>query len=109
MEQKLIENSTIILFVQIVFDQFQEDVFARAGWDFRVNCMWIWLVAGLVLVYLLIFANQLKIDASEKPQKKATSLQLGEIYDRYVDLFDEDDELLEEFLIIDLLDEEEEE
>ena len=57
----------------------------------------------------MIFANQLKIDASEKPQKKATGLQLGEIDDRYVDLLDEDDELLEEFLIIDLLDEEDEE
>jgi len=72
--------------------------------------MWIWLVVGLVLVYLLIFANQSKTDASEKPpKKKATSLQLGEIDDHYVELFDEDDELLEEFLIIDLLDEEEEE
>ena len=74
-----------------------------------MNYVWVWLVAGLVLVYLLIFANQLKIDASEKPQKKATGLQLGEIDDRYVELFDENDEFLEEFLIIDLLDEEEEE
>lgn len=71
--------------------------------------MWIWLVAGLVLVYFLIFTNQLKTDASENPpKKKVTSLQLGEINDCYVKLFDEDDELLEEFLIIDLLDEEEE-
>jgi len=72
--------------------------------------MWIWLVVGLVLVYLLIFTNQLKTDAREKPpKKKATSLQLGEMDDNYMELFDEDDELLEEFLIIDLLDEEEEE
>ena len=72
--------------------------------------MWIWLVAVLILGYLLIFSNQSKTDASEKKRKKeATSLQLGEIDDRYVELLDEDDEMLEEFLIIDLLDEEEEE
>jgi hypothetical protein len=69
-----------------------------------------WLVAGLVLVYFLVFANQSKTDASEKPpKKKATSSKLGEIDDRYIEFFDEDDELLEEFLLIDLLDEEEEE
>lgn len=39
---------------------------------------------------------------------QATSSQLGEMDDKYVEFFDEDDELLEEFLIIDLLDEEEE-
>ena len=71
--------------------------------------MWMWLVVGLVLVYLLIFANQLKLMRVKNHKKKATGLQLGEIDDRYVELFDEDDELLEEFLIIDLLDEEEEE
>ena len=71
--------------------------------------MWIWLVAGLILACLLILSNQKTTDVSEKPQKKKPpSLQLGEIDDRYVELFDEEDELLEEFLIIDLLDEEEE-
>jgi len=71
--------------------------------------MWIWLAVCLILVYLLIFADQIKTDTSEKPErKKGVSLQLGEIDDGYVELFDEDDELLEEFLIIDLLDEEEE-
>ena len=75
-----------------------------------MNGMWIWLVAGLILGFILIFANQSKTDASEKPQKqKAIDLQLEEIDDRYVDEFDEEDELLEEFLIFDLLDEEEEE
>ncbi len=75
-----------------------------------MNGMWIWLVAGLILGFILIFANQSKTDASEKPQKqKAIGLQLGEIDDRYLEEFDEDDELLEEFLILDLLDEEEEE
>jgi hypothetical protein len=58
----------------------------------------------------LIFVNQSKIDASEKPpKKKATSSKLGEIEGRYMEFFDEGDELLEEFLLIDLLDEEEEE
>jgi len=74
-----------------------------------VNYMWIWLVAGVILVYLLIFVTQVKTDTSERPQKKKVSgLQLREIDDRYVELFDEDDDLLEEFLIIDLLDDEEE-
>jgi hypothetical protein len=72
--------------------------------------MWIWLVAGLILGFILIFANQSKTDASEKPRKqKAIGLQLREINDRYLEEFDEDDKLLEEFLIIDLLDEEEDE
>ena len=75
-----------------------------------MNYMWIWLVAGLILGFILIFANQSKTDTSERSQKKKVSgLQLGEIDDRYVELFDEEDELLEEFLMIDLLDEEEEE
>ena len=75
-----------------------------------MNYVLIWLVAGLVLVYLLIFANQSKTDTNEKPpKKKATSSKLGEIDDRYVEVFEEDNELLEEFLLIDLLDEEEEE
>ena len=74
-----------------------------------MNYVWIWLVAGLTLVYLLIFTNQSKADASEKPsKKKVTGLKLGEIDDQYVEVFD-DDELLEEFLLMDLLDEEEEE
>jgi hypothetical protein len=72
--------------------------------------MWIWLVAGLFLVYLLISATQKKSDTSGTPQKKKMSgLQLREIDDRYIKLFDEEDELLEEFLLIDLLEEEEEE
>ena len=72
--------------------------------------MWIWLVAGLILVYLLIFSTQIKTDTRETPQKKkVSSLQLREIDDHYVELFNEEDDLLEEFLIIDLLDEEEEE
>jgi len=71
--------------------------------------LWVWLVVGLILVYLLMLANQKTTDVSEKPQKKKPpSLQLGEIDDRYVELFDDEDELVEEFLIIDLLDEEEE-
>ena len=71
--------------------------------------MWIWLVAGLILACLLILSNQNTTDVSEKPQKKKPpSLQLGEIDDRCVELFDDEDELVEEFLIIDLLDEEEE-
>ena len=75
-----------------------------------MNCMWIWLVAGLILVYLLIFSTQKKTDTREIPQKKKVyGLQLREMDDRYVELFDEEDDLLEEFLIIDLLDEEEEE
>ena len=66
--------------------------------------MWIWLVAGLILVYLLIFADQTKTDTSEKTERKKQSA--ARAHD-YVELFD-DDELIEEFLIIDLLDEEEE-
>ena len=72
--------------------------------------MWIWLVATLILVYLLIFATPKKTDTSETPKKKKeTYSQLRGIDDHYVKLFDDEDELLEEFLIIDLLDEEEEE
>ena len=72
--------------------------------------MWVWLAAGLILGYLLILANQKPTDVKEKPQNKKTNgSQLGEINDRYVEFFDEEDELIEEFLIIDLLDEEEEE
>ena len=75
-----------------------------------MNYVWIWLVAGLLLVFLLIGTNQSKTDASEKPpKKKATGSKLGEIDDRYTEFSDEDDELLDEFLLIDLLDEEEEE
>ena len=75
-----------------------------------MNCMWIWLVAGLILVYLLIFATPKKTDTREIPKKKKELYsQLREIDDRYIKLFDEEDELLEEFLIIDLLEEEEEE
>ena len=71
--------------------------------------MWIWLVAGLILVYLLIFATPNKTDTRETPKKmKEHYSQLREIDDCYVQLFDDEDELLEEFLIIDLLDEEEE-
>ena len=78
--------------------------------DFRVNHMWIWLLAGLILVYLLLFATPKKTDTPETPQKKKEPhSQLREIDDRYVKLFDDEDELLEEFLIIDLLEEEEEE
>jgi hypothetical protein len=55
--------------------------------------MWIWLVAGFVLFFLLIFART----------------PLREISNRCGEPSAEDDELLEEFLIIDLLDEEEEE
>ena len=55
--------------------------------------LWMWLVAGLVLFFLLIFTNQSKTDASEKPQKqKAIGLQLGETNDRYLEEFDEDEE-----------------
>ena len=58
-----------------------------------MNGMWRWLVAGLILGLILIFANQSKTDASEKPQKqKAIDLQLEEIDDRYVKEFDEEDE-----------------
>ena len=65
-----------------------------------MNGMWIWLVAGLILGFILIFANQSKTDASEKPQKqKAIGLQLGEIDDRYVEEFDEEDELLARALV----------
>jgi hypothetical protein len=72
--------------------------------------LWVWLVAVLVLGYLLILANQKPTDVNEKPQnKKPNGSQLGEMDDRYVEFFDEEDELIEEFLIIDLLDEEEEE
>ena len=68
-----------------------------------------WFVAGLILVFLLILFNQKTTDKSERPRKKKPpSLQLGEIDDRCVELFDDEDELVEEFLIIDLLDEEEE-
>jgi hypothetical protein len=70
--------------------------------------LWVWLVAGLILVYLLILANQKPTDVNEKPQNKKTNgSQLGEMDDRYVEFFDEEDELLEAFLILDLLDEEE--
>ena len=72
--------------------------------------MWIWMVAGLILVYLLIFATPKKTDTRETPKKKKeTYSQLRELDDGYLELFDDEDELLEEFLIIDLLDEEEEE
>jgi hypothetical protein len=60
---------------------------------FWVKFMWIWLVAGFVLFFLLIFART----------------PLREIENRCREPSDKDDELLEEFLIIDLLDEEEEE
>ena len=71
--------------------------------------LWMWFVAGLILVFLLILFNQKTTVKSERTRKKKPpSLQLGEIDHRYVELFDEEDELLEEFLIIDLLDEEEE-
>ena len=72
--------------------------------------LWVWLVVGLILVYLLILANQKTTDVSESPQKKKPPrFQLGVIDDRHMEFFDEEDELLEEFLIIDLLDEEEDE
>lgn len=71
-----------------------------------MNPMWIWLVAALILLYLLTFATPKQ---HEQQRKKEPHQQLGEIDNRYIELFDDDDELLEEFLIIDLLDEEEEE
>lgn len=55
--------------------------------------MWIWLVAGMVLFFLLIFACSLS----------------GEIDSRGGEPYDEDDELVEGLLLIDLLDEEDEE
>ena len=60
---------------------------------FRVNLMWIWLFAGLVLFFLLIFVPA----------------PLGGTDKRCEEPSNEDDELFEEFLMIDLLDEEEEE
>ena len=54
--------------------------------------MWIWLVAGLILGFILIISNQESTEARESEVE-----------------IDEEDDLLEEFLIIDLLDEEEEE
>lgn len=68
--------------------------------------MWIWLVAALILLYLLTFATPKQ---NEQQRKKEPHPQLGETDDCYIELFNEEDELLEEFLIIDLLDEEEEE
>ena len=53
--------------------------------------MWIWLVVALILGFIIILSNQ------ESTEARASELEL-----------DEEDELLEEFLIIDLLDEEEE-
>ena len=55
----------------------------------RAIGMWIWLVGALILGFLLILSNQ---DSTEAPTIE----------------MDEEDDLLEEFLIIDLLDEEEE-
>ena len=74
-----------------------------------MNYMWIWLVAGLILVYLMILANQPKTDTNESWKKKVSGLQGREIDDRNLELFDDEDDLIEEFLIIDLLDEEDEE
>ena len=72
--------------------------------------MWMLIVVGLILLFLLILTNQNTTEANEKTKKeKPTGYQLGENSDPYVELYDEEDELLEEFLIIDLLDEEDEE
>lgn len=72
--------------------------------------LWIWLVAGCIFVYLLILFNHKTTDERDKPQKnKPTHIQLEEMDESYMEFFDAEDELLEEFLIIDLLDEEEEE
>ena len=57
-----------------------------------MNIVWIWLVAALILGFILIVSNQESTEAS------VSELEL-----------DEEDELIEEFLIIDLLEEEEEE
>ena len=54
--------------------------------------MWIWLVAVLILGFILIMSNQESIEAREIEFE-----------------IDEEDDLIEEFLILDLLDEEDEE
>ena len=54
--------------------------------------MWIWLLAALILGSILIYSNR------ETTETRASEMEMNE-----------DDELIEEFLIIDLLEEEEEE
>jgi hypothetical protein len=50
--------------------------------------LWVWLVAGLILVCLLILANQKPTDVNEKPQNmKTNGSQLGDMDDRYVEFF----------------------
>ena len=56
----------------------------------QVIGMWIWLVAALILGFIIISSN-----------RESTETRPSEFY------LDEDDELIEEFLIIDLLEEEE--
>ena len=74
-----------------------------------VNGMGIWLVVGLILAYILVMSSQNTEDMSEKSRKDKPRGSQGEMDDRFVDFYDEEDELIEEFLIIDLLDEEENE
>ena len=54
--------------------------------------MWVWFVAALILTFILIVSNQ------ESTEERVDELEI-----------DDEDDLIEEFLIIDLLDEEEEE
>ena len=63
--------------------------------------MWVWLVAGLVLVFLFILSSQSK--------NNATSTVEFQEFDDGSGLMDEEDELVEDFLLMDLLDEEDEE